>query len=113
MSYYKQVIEVEGVRKTVAEWSEESGVKPKTILSRMTNGWSAKDSVFTEVAATRSTGAVRKEEVMWNLNDLPRSELPAYIREVIGERCNKTGTQLRRVRPDLFDRYYNEVVSKL
>lgn len=39
---------VDGQTKSVAEWSEISGVNRKTITSRIQKGWTAKDAIFTK-----------------------------------------------------------------
>lgn len=46
-------IEVDGERKTVSQWSEISGVGPKTIIYRLNRGMSPKEAVF-EVPSKRN-----------------------------------------------------------
>ena len=42
-------LEIEGVVKTIANWSRESGVPPQTIRWRLRKGWSVYDSVWVGV----------------------------------------------------------------
>ena len=39
-------VEIQGIRKTVTQWSEVSGVGPKTILYRLNRGLPAQQAVF-------------------------------------------------------------------
>jgi len=41
-------VEIDGVRRTVQQWSEVSGVGPKTIIYRLNKGIPAKAAVFTK-----------------------------------------------------------------
>lgn len=40
---------IDGVQKTLPEWSDESGTHQETIRSRLRRGWSHKESVFGEI----------------------------------------------------------------
>ena len=40
-------LEIDGVTKTISEWSEYSGVHRSVVVSRIRRGWTARDAVFT------------------------------------------------------------------
>ena len=46
-------LEMDGVRVTIAEWSERKGIKPATICQRLASGQSVKSALTTSVRAWR------------------------------------------------------------
>lgn len=47
-------IAIDGVTKSLADWSDASSIRANTIASRIDRGWSSKDAVFSESRPTRS-----------------------------------------------------------
>jgi hypothetical protein len=51
---YNNRLEIDGVTKTIVEWSEQDGARnQKTIYDRMSKGWSTRDAVFAPVLRRR------------------------------------------------------------
>lgn len=49
-------VEIDGVRKTITQWSAESPVSDVAIARRLRLGWSPRDAVFTEPTIYRKVG---------------------------------------------------------
>lgn len=55
-------LEIEGITKTLAEWSAESGIPRKTIWYRLKDGWPTKQAVFAQRTPQRFRRGQRYRE---------------------------------------------------
>jgi hypothetical protein len=61
-------LEIDGVSKTMSEWSADSGVKLATIWNRVKLGWPAKDAVFVPLVSDRKGVTPAKGSRLYNLS---------------------------------------------
>lgn len=113
----KILVEIDGVGKSVDDWSKESGIPASSIYYRINNGWSAKDAVFTAPHAgniySGESYELTKNGVEQELNDLSADILPKNITALFGKKPpKKPGTWFRTNHRKEFDKYYERRIQQ-
>ena len=106
-------ITLDGVTKSIYQWSKDTGMSATTIARRLAYGWEPRDAVMTP-PDTRQTGALSKNSVELMLNDMELLQLPEVFQRLIPPGCKskKLGEYLRINHGKEFDAWYRNVYIK-
>ncbi len=100
-----------GKEVNLSQLSELSGISMTTLSTRLKKGWDVNKAVETPVDKTYVSGGDKKNKTTaeWWLNDNP---CPKSLLSHISPHSKKTGEYLRKNKPDVFNKWYNEEYLK-